>query len=171
MILTTCSACAKPVDHDAPARCAACEANLANTYSMLGRDEEALQMRRDVHCGRVKLDGEEHFESLLAASNYASGLVDLQRFEEVNALLRKVMPVARRVLGESHDLTLKMKWNYAEMLYKDDATLADLREAVTTLEETARIARRVLGDAHPITEGIEGELRDAQDALYARGLP
>ena len=41
-------------------------------------------------------------------------------------------------------------------LYKDpDATLDDLREAVTTLEEIERIARRVLGGAHPMTEGIE----------------
>ena len=31
----------------------------------------------------------------------------------------------------------------------DGATLDDLREAVTTLEETERTARRVLGGAHP----------------------
>ena len=36
-----------------------------------------------------------------------------------------------------------------------DATLDDLREAVTTLEDTERIARRVLGSAHPIAVGIE----------------
>ena len=51
------------------------------------------------------------------------------------------------------------------------ATLDDDREAVTTLEELERTARRVLGDVHPITEGMEDELQDAQDALYARGLP
>ena len=49
-----------------------------------------------------------------------------------------------------------MKWDYADVLYADpDATLDDLREAVTTLEETARTARRVLGGAHPLTAGIE----------------
>ena len=58
---------------------------------------------------------------------------------------------------------------YAETLYKDDAaTLDDLREAVTRLEETARIARRVFGGAHPITEGIERTLRDARAALRAQ---
>ena len=57
-------------------------------------------------------------------------------------------------------------------LYKDtDATLDDLREAVTTLEDVERTARRVLGGAHPITGGIGGDLRRARDALYARGLP
>ena len=29
------------------------------------------------------------------------------------------MPVARRVLGENHDVTLKMRWMYARALYKD----------------------------------------------------
>ena len=53
--------------------------------------------------------------------------------------------------------------------YKDDgATLADLRKAVTTLEDAGRIARRVLGGTHPTTKAIEIELRDARDALPAR---
>ena len=79
------------------------------------------------------------------------------------------MPVARRVLGEGHRITLKMRWLYAETLYKDDeATLDDLREAVTALEETERTARRVLGGAHPTTVGIEGALGKARAALRLR---
>ena len=46
-----------------------------------------------------------------------------------------------------------------------------LREAVSTLEDAGRIARRVLGGAHPLTMDMGGELQDARDALYARGLP
>ena len=57
-------------------------------------------------------------------------------------------------------------------LYQDDAaTLDDLREAVTTLEDTKRIARRVLGGAHPITSAIEYHLREARAALRARETP
>ena len=86
--------------------------------------------------------------------------------------MRKMTPVARRVLGESHDLTLKMRWTYANALYLDDgATLDDLREAVTTLEETERTARRVFGGAHPTTVGIEDQLQDARAALRARETP
>ena len=82
------------------------------------------------------------------------------------------MPVARRVLGESHDLTLRMRWSYAAALYKDDgATLDDLRESVTTLEETERTMRRVLGGAHPLTTGIEAYLRKARAVLRARDTP
>ena len=61
--------------------------------------------------------------------------------EETKALFRKTMPVARRVVGERHDLTRKMKIHYAMVLYLDpDATLDDLREAVATLEDTERIS-------------------------------
>ena len=48
------------------------------------------------------------------------------------------------------------------------ATLDDLREAVTTLEDTERIARRVLGGAHPLTLDTEDDLRNARAALSAR---
>ena len=54
-------------------------------------------------------------------------------------------------------------------LYKDDgATLEDLREAVTILEDAERTARRVLGGAHPLTSLLEQHLRNARDALRER---
>ena len=63
-------------------------------------------------------------------------------------------------------------WCYARALYHDDsATLDDLREAVTTLEETERTARRVLGRAHPIVVAMEQSLRNARAALRARETP
>ena len=41
---------------------------------------------------------------------------------------REMMPVARRILGDSHDITLGMRREYAHTLYRDDgATLADLQ--------------------------------------------
>ena len=59
--------------------------------------------------------------------------------------------------------------SYAKALYKDDdATLDDLREAVTMLEETAQTARRVFGGAHPLTEALEGDLEESRAALRAR---
>ena len=76
------------------------------------------------------------------------------------------MPVARRVLGESRELTLKIRWIYGQALYMDpDATLDNLREAVSTLEDTERIARRVLGGAHPTAAGIERDLENARETL------
>ena len=83
--------------------------------------------------------------------------------------MRKMMPVAQRVLGERARLTLKSRWMYARALYKDPAaTLDDLREAVTTLEDAEPIVRRVLGGAHPLTVDIEDYLQNARAALHAR---
>jgi tetratricopeptide (TPR) repeat protein len=144
--------------------------NLANTYAELGHLEKALSMVRDVYSGRLKLNGEEHEETLGAAFNYAISLIEIERFEEAKFLLRKTIPVGRRVFGENHEDALKMKWIYARALFEDPAaTPDDLREAVTTLEDAERIARRVFGGAHPLTKGIEEDLRD--QALRAREAP
>ena len=64
---------------------------------------------------------------------------------------------------------MTMRSNYARALYGDPgATLNDLHEAVTTLEDSERIARRVLGGSHPQTNGTERHLRYARAALRAR---
>ena len=58
------------------------------------------------------------------------------------------------------------------MLYKDpSATLEDLREAVTTLEDTERTARRVFGGSHPGTMGLGVNLQKVRAALRARETP
>ena len=148
------------------------QGNLAVTYDNLGRYHESLSLKRDVYSGLLKLYGEEHEHTLRAAVNYASNLVQLQRFEEAKSLLRRTLPVARRVTRDSSDLSIRMRTLYAQSLYEDDAaTLDGLREAVTTLEDAVQIARRVLGGEHPLTTGIESDLRKARAALAARETP
>ena len=84
-------------------------------------------------------------------------------------MLRKTIPVSRRVLGESHDLTITMWRVYARALLLDEgATLDDIREAVTKLEDAERIARRVLGRAHPDAVAIKEQLRLTREALRFR---
>ena len=81
-------------------------------------------------------------------------------------MLRRAIPVSRRTLGEGCDSTLSMRSLYAEALCRDPgATLDDLREAVSTLEETEQTARRVFGGAHPLTKSIDYDLREARAAL------
>ena len=117
----------------------------------------------------MKLSGKEHYDTIRESNNYADTLVRLKRFKEAKSLIRKTIPVARRVLGDNDETTLRLRWNYAETLYSDpDATIEDLREAVTILEETDRTARRVLGNAHPIALDIEGALKDSRASLGAR---
>ena len=144
------------------------QGNLAMSYQRLGRSE-ALRLRQKVYSGHVNLHGEEDPDTLREANNYAALLRKLGRFEEARSLLRRTVPVARRVRGESDALTLSMRSNYARVLcYDPTATLGDLSEAVTTLEEIEQMARRVLGSDHPITTGIVYHL---QALLRAREAP
>jgi len=107
--------------------------------------------------------------TLIAANNYATSLTELKRFGEGRSLLRKAVPVARRVKGDANETTLRLRWNYAKALYKNTAaTLDDLREAATTLEEVERTARRVFGGTHPIVLAIEEFLQTARALLRAR---
>ena len=155
----------------------AAQGNLASSYRALGRYEQALSIRQDVYSETLKLNGEESIETLAEANNYASELSKLEHYDEAKSLMRKTMPVARRILGKSHELMLKIQWTYAKALYypeycrNDSATLAELREAVETLQETERTARRVLGNLHPLVTAIVRSLRDARAARDARETP
>ena len=161
------------------------QGNLAGTHQALGRLEGCLRIRQEVYSGLLKLRGEGHANTLSAALNYASSLIDSEHFEEAKALLRKPIAVARRVLGEENRTTLKMRSLYATALYKDtgatlgdvreaitESTLDDLREAVTTCEDVGRIAQRVLGGAHPLVSDTQRSLEFAREieraALAAR---
>ena len=147
------------------------QGNLATVLDGLGRPE-SLDMRRDIHSGWLKLNGEEDQNTLREAICYSTGLIRASRFEEARSLLRKTLPVARRALGDMHDHMIYMRRNYAMALYQDPgATLADLREAVNTLEAAERTARRVLGSAHPVTKGIDDVLQKSRALLGARETP
>ena len=126
-------------------------------------------MRRDVYSGFLKLLGNDNRHTLIEGNGVANLLNDLNRFEEAKSLLRKIMPVARRILGESNEVTLAMRMTYASALCLDaGATLDDLREAVTMLEDTERTARRVLGGANPLVLDMERHLRGVRADLRAR---
>ena len=136
---------------------------------MVGRLEEAANMLRDVYSGNLKFNGEEHGLTIMAANNYAGSLSALRRFVEAKSLLRKTIPVARRILGESDRITLTMRNIFAEASYKNPAaTLDDLREAVSTLEDAERTTRRVFGSSHPLAVTLERDLRNARAILSVR---
>ena len=101
--------------------------------------------------------------------DYSNYLIELKRDKEAKALLRKMIPAARRVLGESDEDTLRLRCIYARALYEDHAaTLDDLREAMDTFEDAGRIARRVLGGSHPLVAQMQDDLRNARYVLRAR---
>ena len=173
MILTTCAACAAPLAHNAP-RCVRCwtrycDSTCQHDHWRRGHKQICKRIHRGGNAEQYHANKKYKEAVAEAVDNYTSLLNQLNRFEAAKSLMRKMMPVTRRVLGEGHDISLRMRWQYAEALYEDpEATLDDVHEAVTTLEETTRIARRVLGGAHPNTKGIERALRESRAALSAR---
>ena len=109
-------------------------------------------------------------ESRVCRHNYALSLIILGRFEEARSLLLKTLPLARRVYGENHETTIRLRGYYAVTLiyYRgDNPMLDDIREAVTMLEDAVFRARRLLGGAHPVTAHHEGALQKARTILRA----
>ena len=130
----------------------AVQGNIANTYQMIGMEERALSIRREVYIGHLRLYGENHRKTLLEANNLASLLIGLQRFKEVRSLLRKALPVARRLLGAEHEVTLSIREDFSGAILEDgDSSAEEKRKAVRMLEDTIRVMRRVLGTSHPTT--------------------
>ena len=76
----------------------------------------------------------------------------------------------RPILSNENDARRRFQI-YASAVDGDVATLDEIREAVTTLEDTDRIARRVLGSAHPLVVAIGRSLKNARSVLRARETP
>ena len=93
-------------------------------------------------------------------------LLDLRRFEEAKKLMRKVMPVARRVLGTEHEITLSLREDLSRAILDGDSTANEKRQALRTLEDTVAVMRRVLGPAHPDTWHAQRKLE-----AYHRRFP
>ena len=139
------------------------QSNLACTYDQLGRLDESLSMRQDVYSGYCRLMGEENRFTISAASNYAWSLIEAERFKEAKSIAVKLLPVAQKVLGKSHDLTFRTQWIYAAADYRNDGATADEHlAALKMLEETARTARHALGAAHPTVRLIEQTLMESR---------
>ena len=81
--------------------------------------------------------------------------------------MRKTTPAMRRVLGL---MKSRSRWERLRVILDTGATLDDVREAVETLEDTARTARRVLGGAHPTSTTLcgAGEAPEVQSAASSR---
>ena len=81
----------------------------SGTYDLLGRPSPTDETGR-VHWIFEAPTARNMNTPSHSVSNYALCLGQLNRFEEAKSLLRKTMPVARRVIGESRmEVTLRMR--------------------------------------------------------------
>ena len=140
--------------------------NMANCYEKLGRKQECLALRREVHARHMELSGTKYDGTINAANNLAVSLLELGHFEEVKSLMRENIPACRRSLGADHVYMFRAHSVLAEALCRAaDATRADLEEAVAIMEDSSLRSRRVLGNTHPEHQVHRHNLDNAKETL------
>ena len=90
--------------------------------------------------------------TLTECGNLVINLIELERFQEAKRLLRKVAPVAQRVLGNDHELTLSIRENLCLATLDGESPAEEKRDALKMFEDTLGVMRRVLGPQHPDTQ-------------------
>ena len=120
--------------------------NLASCYNDLGRYEEALKIHREIYAFETARNGFTE-GTLTTALNISMILCDTERYSEAAAFSSKGVGESTRLLGFDHDITLRLRSNYAMAIYMDPySSLQDLTNAVETMENVLRVRRRVFGD-------------------------
>ena len=142
------------------------QGNLASTYQLVGRPEDALRLRRVVYRGVLHRYGEDSLEAITEALNLALILRDTGNDPEAKELLRARIPVAERSLGRENYVYFRLCWAYANSLAAAaDATFDDLVQAEALLDDTYTRFRRVMGDGHPYTAKIHDCLLATREDL------
>ena len=139
------------------------QGNLASTYQLVGRPEDALRLRRVVYRGVLQRYGEDSVEANTEALNLALILRDTGNDPEAKELLRARIPVAERSLGRENYVYFRLRWLYANSLA--DVAPCDLVQAEALLDDTYTRFRRVMGGGHPDTAEIHECLLDTRRDL------
>ena len=132
--------------------------NISVSLGKLGRREEALSIKRECYQYLVDREGKKGERAIYQAFNIAADLNQLKRYTEATSFLRDQIPLATRVLGKDHEITLKFQKLYAMVVFgpPDGPWSEEKVRALGLLEAFNRSARRVLGPSHPETRHGEG---------------
>ncbi|MFF4098663.1 tetratricopeptide repeat protein [Streptomyces sp. NPDC001903] len=129
-------------------------ANLAATYSDLGRHHDALTLQEAVHADCERLLGPDHSDTLGARANLAVTYHRLGRHNHALALQEAVHADSVRLLGTNHPNTFYARANLADT-YRN---LGRHHEALTLEEAVCDDSERFLGPDHPDTFNARGNL-------------
>ncbi|KAF8526828.1 hypothetical protein BU17DRAFT_82243 [Hysterangium stoloniferum] len=123
------------------------KANLARTYSDLGRSKEAEVLELQVLEAQQLILGPEHPDTILAKANLASTYSDLGRPKEAEVLELQVLKAQQLILGPEHPDTILAKANLAST-YRD---LGRPKEAEVLELQVLEAQQLILGPEHPST--------------------
>ena len=97
--------------------------NLAVTYRLQRRLEEALKLEENCLKSKRRLLGEEHVDTMESIWNLAAIYSELGRFNEAMAIEGRNLEIKKRVLGESHHQTSDTERNLEEIYRKKHQSL------------------------------------------------
>ena len=98
--------------------------------------------------------------------NLANSLCSNAQFTEVKVLMNELLPTARRVFGDAHEITIGLRYLLSRSVVDNpDATKQDLRGAKGELEDLLRTTRRIYGQSHPRVQLVRDLLETANDRL------
>jgi tetratricopeptide (TPR) repeat protein len=120
---------------------------LAISYSTVGKEEEALEMRQRVRDTWKNLVGEDHLDTIRSTHNLAYSYSNLGRDVEALPLKEEVIERQRRLLGEDRLNTLSSLHGLA-ISYSN---LGRHDEALSLWEQLVNRWRELLGEHHGYT--------------------
>ncbi|PVF94731.1 hypothetical protein CPB86DRAFT_631926 [Serendipita vermifera] len=117
---------------------------LARSYSISGKEKNALELREKVMKKRREVWGDDHPDTIYAMNSLAVSYSNLGRHREVLPLNQKVLEECRRLLDDDHPYILVAMNNLAVSF----SGLGNSKEALPLNEEVVKQRRRLLGDDH-----------------------
>jgi len=121
--------------------------NLANCYSAMGRDQEALALREETLKLRKAAFGADHADTLMSMNNLADSYSAVERYDDALKLFEETLTLRKAKLGVDHPDTLESMNNLATCF----SDLGRLQEALELKEETLKRRKMKLGATHPDT--------------------
>ena len=105
----------------------------------------------------------------MTAANIANAMVQCKKpsakkYAEIREFTREWVSIAQSSGLGDHHITNRIKEAYAYGIYRDPAaSLDDVREGVTILEDVDRSYRQILGKEHPVSAHTRASL------IYVKG--
>ena len=122
-------------------------AELANSYRVVGRTGEAIELEERLVADRERLLGDEHPHTLTSRANLANSYRAAGRTSDAIELGERVVADRERLLGDEHRDTVAARGNLASAYHAAGRT----NEAIELAERVLADRERLLGDEHPHT--------------------
>jgi tetratricopeptide (TPR) repeat protein len=121
--------------------------NLANSYAVLGRLREALELDEQALAAAKSAFGPDHPDVLPLRNNLALDYAEERRYEDALKLHQETLEIYKAKLGTDHPTTLASMHNVAKAL----GDLKRHEEAVKLLQEVFALQKVKPGPEHPET--------------------